>query len=288
MHITKIQLEENYNRNKCHLKSAPAFGAHYDNGRIKELVGDGKIYSHGNIHNYSCLIRDLQLFLELPEILKNKFPNGIKIYDYGCSAGYEPVSIVLSLFNGFSKEKVNNYTPIIARDNNPNIIRKAKEYKLELEQDEIRRLSFFENINPKDFLTAKRIDIHEQRNFDYTEDLKQKIHYEIGDIFEDLKSDKLSKEPCVLFIRNMWQYLTQRGVTQLADNLYSCLPPKSIVIIGVKDMSNDAAINLKRAGFKNINGEYNMFFKDKILQAKYRDVKFLTPFLTNDFCFEKR
>ena len=156
MRITKIQLEQNYNGGKCHSKHIPAFGAHYDNGRIKELVGDGMIYRCGNIHNYSCLIRDLQLFLELPEILKNKFPNGVKIYDYGCSAGYEPVSIVLSLFNGFSKEKANNYTPIIAKDNNPNIIRKAREYKLKLEQDEIRRISFFENINPRDFLTAKK------------------------------------------------------------------------------------------------------------------------------------
>ena len=86
----------------------------------------------------------------------------------------------------------------------------------------------------------------------------------------------------------MWQYLTPRGVSQLADYLYSYLPPKSIVIIGAKDLSNDADKNLKKAGFKNINGEYNMFFKDKILQARYRDVKFLSPFLTNDFCFEKR
>ena len=151
MYITKIQAAQNNNSVKYPNSYKQSFGAHYDNGRIKELVGDGLIYRNGHIHNYSCLLRDFQLFLEIPEILKEKFPNGVKIYDYCCSAGYEPVSIVMSLSNGFPNEKVNDYTPIIARDNNLNIVRKAKEYKLKLEQDEIRRLSFFENINPKDF-----------------------------------------------------------------------------------------------------------------------------------------
>lgn len=274
MQVTKTQLTQDFNTHKYPFVHTLGFGSHYDNGRIKELVGDGLIYRNGHIHNYSCLLRDFQLFLELTEILKKKFPNGVKIYDYCCSAGYEPVSIVLGLFNSFSKGKVNDYTPIIAKDNNPNIIRKAREYKLKLEHDEIRRLSFFENINPKDFLTAKRIDIHEQRNFDYTEDLKQKIHYETGDIFKDLESGKLSQEPCVLFIRNMWQYLTSQGVAKLSYNLYSCLAPQSIVIIGQRDISNRADKNLIQAGFKKIKGDYSIDFKDSLLQAKYKNLKY--------------
>ena len=285
MRITKIQPKQNNNSVKYKSIYMPKFGAHYDNGRIKELVGDGLIYRSGHIHNYSCLLRDFRLFLEIPEILKEKFPNGVKIYDYCCSAGYEPVSIVLGLFNSFSKEKVNDYTPIIARDNNPDIIRKAREYKLILEQDEIRRLSFFENINPKDFLTAKRIDIHEQRNFDYTKDLKEKIHYETADIFKDLESGKLSNEPCVLFIRNMWQYLTSQGVSKLSYNLYSGLAPKSMVIIGSHDIENQADKALIRAGFNKMKGDYNIDFKDRLLQAKYEDSKYW--YQTNDFCFEK-
>ena len=83
----------------------------------------------------------------------------------------------------------------------------------------------------------------------------------------------------------MWQYLTTQGVTKLSHNLYSDLAPKSMVILGARDISNRAGNALMKAGFKKMKGNYNINFKDRILQAKYEDSKYW--YLTNDFCFEK-
>lgn len=270
--------------------SKPTFKAHFDCGQVKELVGDGLLYQRGNIHNYSCLARDVQLFTELPQILEKKFPDGVKIYDYGCSAGYEPTSVVMGLFNHFPKDKVSKYTPIEARDNNPDIIKKAKEYKLRLGDDEMHRLNFFENIKQGDFLTAsgKRKGRDGQKTFECSDKLKQDINYNTGDIFEDLKEGKLSSDPCVVFIRNAWQFMTQKGIKELSENLYSKLQPQSMVIIGRNDISKGADKELLRAGFKNISGNYNIKFKDKKLGAKYANSKGYPPETTNIFCFEAK
>lgn len=263
------------------------FTAHYDLGKVQEQTGDGIIYNRGFIHNYSALARDMQLFLEMPQMLEQKFPNGVKIYDYGCSAGYEPTSIVLGLYNHFPEDKVDSYTPIIARDKNPQILKIAKNYRLRFEDDERERLGFFENIDKNDFLIARRSDAYGQKIFDCTDKLKQKIIYEEGDLFEDLDRRELSEEPCVVLLRNAWQYITPMGRQLLSEKLYSKLQPKSMVIIGSCDLMKEADKNLLKAGFKQVDDDFDMTFKNKVLSARYEDSKAFNPLRTKHFCFVK-
>lgn len=264
------------------------FGAHYDFGQIKENRGDGIIYQNGNIHNYSCLIRDLQLFLEMPKLLEKKFPNGVKIFDYGCSAGYEPASVVLGLHNN-APDKVALYTPIIARDNNSQIIKNAKKYKLKFEDDELQRLNYFENINKSDFFIPGRKSSDGQKIYELTDKLKNEITFEEGDLFEDLDKGKLSEEPCVILFRNAWQFLTDKGATELSEKLYKNLQPHSIVIIGANDVNYaNAHKHLLNAGFKNVKEKFPVELKDPVLSARYKDLIYFNPTTKiSTYCFEK-
>ncbi len=273
----------NYNKPK----KQQNFTANYDYGKVKEQTGDGYIYKRGNIHNYSSLARDLQLFLEMPQILEERFPDGVKIYDYGCSVGYEPTSIVLGLHNHFPEDKASQYLPIYARDNNSYAIKNASEYRLRLDEVEENKIRFFENINKDDFFITRRTGKDGQKIHDCTDKIKNEIIYEKGDLFEDLDNDKLSEEPCVVLLRNTWQFMTPTGISELSNKLYSKLQPKSIVIIGANDIGHGADRNLIAAGFKPVEKECEMTFSNKVLGAKYTDLKDFDPLRTKHFCFEK-
>ena len=268
-------------------QTRPNFKAHYDLGQVKELAGDGFIYKSGNIHNYSCLVRDLELFLKLPEMIKKKFPDGVKIYDYACSAGYESTTIDLGLHNSMSSEMVKKYTPIIARDNNPHIIKKAQEYRLRFEDDEMARLDMFENINKEDFFTPRRKDAYGQKIHDCKDILKKEIIYENGDLFKDLENGKLSDEPCIVLLRNTWQYMTPLGIINNVNLLSKHLQPKSIVVLGTFDVRTNAAKQLLKSGFKPVEDEYDVALKDKKLLAQYKDVSSFSPSKISTHCFEK-
>ncbi len=277
-----------------------SFGSYYDStqrGKSIENFGDGVLYQSCNIHNYSTLIRSTELFLELPKVLEEKFPNGAKIYNYACSAGYEPTSLALSLHNYFPEEKAKKYLPIIARDNNSKIIAEAQKYTLKLEQSELNRLKFFENIKKDDFFTLGKIrNRYGEKIYKLNDKLKNEIKFEEGDLFKDLDSGELSKEPCVILFRNAWQFLTEDGVKTLSKNLYEKLKPGSLVIIGAMDVpmeyysSPNANIHLKKAGFKNLNDKYSIDFKDRDLYEKYiylkKDNFEFTPDVQK-YCYEK-
>ena len=246
-------------RNNYIPKQAPvSFKAHYDGLPPYGNVGDGDRYSRVRIHNYSNLIRDLGLFQDMPKMLEDKFPDGVKIYDYGCSVGYEPVSICLGLHNTLSESQIEKYTPIFAFDNNKKILEKAKDFKLRFGTDEQKRLDKFENIDKNDFFVEHRKGRDGQKLHECKDILKKEIIFEYADLFEDLDSGKLSDEPCVLLLRNAWQYMTPKGRAELAQRLHDNLQPGSIVIIGYHDVGSQADTKLTDAGFESVQKRYSV------------------------------
>ena len=278
-------------RNNYIPKQAPvSFKAHYDGLPPYGNVGDGDRYSRVRIHNYSNLIRDLGLFQDMPKMLEDKFPDGVKIYDYGCSVGYEPVSICLGLHNTLSESQIEKYTPIFAFDNNKKILEKAKDFKLRFGVDEQKRLDKFENIDKNDFFVEHRKGRDGQKLHECKDILKKEIIFEYADLFEDLDNGKLSDEPCVLLLRNAWQYMTPKGRAELAQKLHDNLQPGSIVIIGYHDVSSDANRDLLSAGFEHVNKLYS---KDLVSQ-KYRayvhlvDDIYEPAYDIKTLCFERK
>lgn len=280
-----------YNCNKMTAK--PTFTAHYDKyiKHIKNQKGDGKIYGYGDIKNYSHLFRNLRFFQQMPIIIDKKFPNGVKIYDYACSSGYEPASIVMSIEDRLPKEKANKFFPIFAFDKNPQIIQEAQRYQLRLNGAENRSFEYFENIKKSNYFTSIGIDFQKQEICNETDNLRQKIIFKNGDLFEDAENDKISKEPCVLFFRNSWQFLTSDGIEKLANLLSKKLKPKSLLFIGDEDIDKFYDMRtdkiLQKHNFKPIKEfEPIKYTSPKNMKINNRITMFEHGNLS-DLCYEK-
>ena len=280
-----------YNNTKMSVK--PTFTAHYDKYAkgIKNLRGDGIIYQNGDIKNYSHLMRNLVLFQKLPYLLDKKFPNGCRMYDYACSVGYEPASIIISLEDKLPKIKAEKFYPILAFDKNPQIIQEAQRYQLRLNGAERRCFEYFENIKKQKYMTAIGIDFQKQEINNVTDEIRNKIIFREGDIFKDLEEGKLSEEPCVVFIRNTWQFLTQDGSEKLSTTLYDKLKSKSLVFIGDEDIDKFYDMRtdklLKRAGFNPVEEDFPITFKTPKNMDIYRRLTMFEHKKISQLCYEK-
>lgn len=249
-------------------KSQLNFGAYYDSSReIKSNVGDDVLFRHSRIHNYSCLFRSPKLFTQLPKIIQERYPNGVKIYDYGCSAGYEPVSLLLSMHNSISDSEIDKYLPMEAIDNNKDAIKLAKKYSLKLDTEE----RFFlnnnlNNINKSEYLKLGKTLPDGQKVCICTKKVKNEIQYQIGDLYKDLCNNKFKGKPCVLLFRNAWQFMTKEGAMEFANKLYEKLPKNSMLIIGGMDIAYANANKLlTEQGFKPLENKINkdsLYYED--------------------------
>lgn len=264
------------------------FGAHYDTISGLQICGEGIRYKLGNILNYTLLFRNLCVFKELPSFLESTYPNGVKIHDYACSTGHEACSLVIGLLDALPNENVQKYLPILAFDNNLEMLRIAESHTLKLNDTEKRHLRYFENTNVDDFLKRLRRTSDRQEIYKMTSKLSGNIQFNYGDIFEDLKTGELSKEPCVVLFRNAWQFLTPEGKKELAQSLYKNLPTKSSVIIGDVDIgqvTDPTDWLLIKAGFKRIKPTKLAAFNNKNAESKYLWLRENNDLAT--FCFIK-
>lgn len=274
-------------------KNSLSFSAHYDKyaKHIVNMHGDGVIYGSGSIKNYSHLFRNLKFYQIMPFILDKKFPNGAVIYDYACSAGYEASSIVMAMKDKLPNEKVEKFMPVYAFDCNPQIVEEAKKYKLKLNGSELKSFHFFENIKKSDFLVPTKIDRNGQVINFATRNLTNNIIFDNGNIFEDLESGKLSKKPCVLFIKNTWQFLTDYGSRKLAKSLYDNLKSKSLVFIGDEDIDKFYGMTTDKVlldtGFKAVEDRFDITYKQKKNRTLYNRITLFEHKNLSDLCFEK-
>lgn len=262
-------------------KNECSFRANYDYGNIMKK-GDGIIYKRGTIKNYTNMFRGIRMFKELPQFLQKKYPYGAPIYDYACSTGHEASSLVISLFDALPDAQAKKFLPIKALDNNPKILKKTKNHTLVIGAEEESVFRFFESTKKDEYLKPIGTSYGE-RLYKMQEKLTENIHFGYGDIFEDLKDDKLPKEPIILCLRNMWQFLTKDGAKDLAAKLFEKLPPKSTLIIGEMDvMENSAHELLKRAGFKPVKENVVCNFRNQRLYSWYETMEEGIK----EYCFE--
>ena len=263
----------------------------------------GGAYLNTHISNYTKLFRNIKVLQQLPQMLKDKFPDGARIYDYGCSTGFEPESIVMSLFNKMTPEQVAKYMPIQAFDVNDKALSRAKSPYTQLSLDDKDGFCFFKNISRKTFYQEKIMSISEFEEYawkaygqkpsnpysllsEYDEDeikdikivaheklpvLTENIVYKRGDIFEDLENKDFGKEPVVLFFRNASQFMNDDGQRELAEKMWKALPSGSVVVLGDRDIAHQDGRNLKKylleKGFVPVKGDY----KDEVSETRFVD-----------------
>lgn len=189
--------------------------------------------------NTTSMFRSDLRWSKVARVLEKTFSdkNQVKIYDYACSDGSEPYSLAMILSEYTRDNK--KFFPIIAKDFDENIIKKAK--------------SGFINFKPMDFRAFERVKIKSEKYFNDThkkeiyedefgfenkfsimeikEDLKNKVKFEVADIFEDCKKIDFEKPNVVLF-RNVWRYFEKEDREKLVTHFAQNMKPKSLLILG--------------------------------------------------------
>lgn len=243
-----------------------SFKAHYDCDNLQEM-GDGFRYKNVEIHNYTELLRDEDLFKELPSFISKRYPNGVKIYDYACSTGHEAGSIIIGILGGMKNTVAKKYLPIEAYDKNPKIIAVANKHKIELEGHEFRVIKSFDNLKIGDYYEKLYKTDSGQILYQAKDVIKNNVKFSVGDIFKDSENGKFSKKPCVVFFRNAWQFLTANGTKEIAESLYKNMCSGSTLIIG--DMDDGKILGFGKA-------------KNALLDAGFQEVE-ATHFNLKDF-----
>lgn len=183
--------------------------------------------------------------------LCEKYKNVPKVnfINHACSNGMEPFSFLAS-FIMYAPEYVKKFTPIIAKDINPENILMAKKGECGASSDDFMRIHRLTYGRYKDFFNLKRDCCSDGLFTMYPKEvLTDKVIFEEGDIFKDI--DSLPKDNTFLSCRNFWAYLPDEKREELAYKLSQQLNPSSTVLIGYHDLSEgNADILLKSNGFK--------------------------------------
>ena len=187
----------------------------------------------------------------LIKYLCDKYKNVPKVnfINHACSNGLEPLSFLMGLMI-FSPENVKKFTPILAKDLNPENILMAKKGECGASSDDFTRIHKITNGRYRDFLNLKR-DNNTDGLFTLSpkEVLSDKIIFEQGDIFKDI--DNIPKDNTFLSCRNLWMYLPYEKQDKLAQKLSQQLGKNSTLLIAYLDsISGSADRLLTKYGFK--------------------------------------
>ena len=172
----------------------------------------------------------------------------VNFINHACSNGMEPFSFLISLML-YAPENVKKFTPIIAKDINPENILMAKSGECGASSDDFLRIHKMTNGRYKDFFKIKR-DSNTDGMFTMSpkEILTDKIVFDEGDIFKDIET--MQPDNTFLCCRNFWAYLPFEKRQELALKLSRQLNPSSTVLIGYHDMSEGKAdLLLEAYGF---------------------------------------
>ncbi len=195
------------------------------------------------------------------ELLDENFKDSKKVnfYDFGCSDGSEPYSIIMALKENLGDDKSKKFFPIKAFDIDSQIIKQAASGKINANFDDIK--SIFRNINNID----KYFDIEKDKSyqeFPYKltakENLREAVQFRRANFLSQI--DNIEKSNSVVFCRNFWPYLTYEQRELAAKKLAQQLDSQSIVVIGSFD-GTSAQFPLSRQGFKEI--AFNIYKKGK-------------------------
>lgn len=185
---------------------------------------------YGTVNNATHFFR-VQINNFYADSIIKTFPEGVKIFNYACSDGSEPYSLVMLLINKLGLEEAKKkYFPITAKDIAPGIIKQAQKGIIglnEKDENEIKNLFSLRNIN-KFFVPAKPDEqpICEDFNqFLVPEVLRENVIFSKADICQDAKNPEVftgnKPGPSLLLFRNAMYHLTKEQQQKLYVDLYN-------------------------------------------------------------------
>lgn len=178
----------------------------------------------------------------------------INLINHACSAGLETYTLLMQLIKTLGKES-QKFLPIIARDIDNEAIECAKQGCFKLCDEELTNAReslkdiFTENLYiEKDFSAKTRTWQDNEYIATCRKELKENINFEQSDIFND--KELINKDNIILLLRNVWKYLGEYKVSELANFLANNMKPTSLLVIGSYDWLYGINLLLEEYGFK--------------------------------------
>lgn len=185
---------------------------------------------YGTVNNATHFFRVHINDLYADGIIK-KFPKGVKIFNYACSDGSEPYSLVMLLINKLGFEEARKkYFPIIAKDISPAIIKQAQKGIIGLnEQDEKEIINLLRLKNLNKFFKPVKLDEQpigdDFKQFWVPDVLRENVVFSKSDICQDAKNPEIFKGdkpgPSLLLFRNAMYHLTNEQQKTLYADLFN-------------------------------------------------------------------
>ena len=203
---------------------------------------------------------DLQ-WKEMVDYFIKKYENvdKVKVVCYACSDGSEPTSLAMMLIDKLG-EKADKFFPIIAKDIDPEIIKKANSGKIEIEHCDFDLMPSRIKKDVSEYLSIPPLlPTMYSVNAEVKPYVKDAINYSVADIRNDI--DTIPDENTIVFARNFWPYLTSKDeVFKLTQILNKKLSKNGTLVIGNFDIFAWIHKALHLAGFRtNSMGLSNIY-----------------------------
>ena len=171
--------------------------------------------------------------------IEDSFPKDVKVnvYDFACSDGSEPYSLA-SIIKEWTK-KPERFFPILASDNDKEILKVAKGAKLWGDRDDILNIKESMGSNSKLYF-----DIEENKDGNYTIKpkpiIKKDVRFKAQNFLDGL--DKVKTSNSLILCRNFWRYMTQDDIAEAVYKLHKNLDETSRIVIGSYDSYTSSSI----------------------------------------------
>ena len=179
----------------------------------------------------------------------------VKVVIHACSSGLEGLSFLLSLMH-LRPNEVDKFTPIIAKDINKDNILKAQSGRFEVTKEDIARINKFTGGKCSEYFDCR---IRGDKYYIIPKkELRDRIIFEQGDIFEDVK--RMPPSLSILHSMNMWPYLPALDRIKLSGLISrQFVDESSTITLGDFDHNVDADVLLNNGGFFEELGLPNVF-----------------------------
>lgn len=191
------------------------------------------------------------------ETLTEKFPEGVKIYDYACSDGSEAYSLAMSLMQT-GEEKSQKYFPIIARDIGKSVIDRANSGKIEIKPEDQKKIK--SKLSPAKYNTLFK-PTGLRTLFTVQDKLKNCVKFEQANIARDVKDFDFSPDgkPSIIIFRNAFYHLKPEVKKNFMENLYENpgFPAGSIIYFAVPQDWTPVGLEIPQGKFAQLNEKFD-------------------------------
>lgn len=228
-----------------------SFGSYFHNVNDD----DGKLKYRGD----TSMSRMDLCFPDLVDFLDKKYLSApkVNVIAHACSNGEEAYTF-LSVLKARLGANSKKYTPIIAKDIEPEHLKIAEkgvyalrrfEYEMTNTYTSEKFKDYFNFVEPSDSESYKKNFIFKEKPIfvSVKKELSDNVKFRKGNILEDVKNNNLKNT--VLFARNFWPYLSKQEIEELSDILAQKMDNTSTLIIGDYDKEYGIDKLLEKKGF---------------------------------------